>query len=76
MALHYQWFTGMVDFRPWCPATPASQLAPAVDPVSGRQPMVAMPDPPLRVALLSFNYPPEQQEGVGRHTNLMARGRY
>jgi glycogen(starch) synthase len=33
-----------------------------------------MPDPPLRVALLSFNYPPEQQEGVGRHTNLMARG--
>jgi glycogen(starch) synthase len=54
--------------------TPASQHAPAVDPVSGRQPAITMPDPPLRVALLSFNYPPEQQEGVGRHTNLMARG--
>jgi glycogen(starch) synthase len=59
-------------FQPF--QTPASPLAPAVDPVSGRQPAVTMPDPPLRVALLSFNYPPEQQEGVGRHTNLMARG--
>ena len=59
-------------FQPF--QTPASPLAPAVDPVSGRQPAITMPDPPLRVALLSFNYPPEQQEGVGRHTNLMARG--
>lgn len=59
-------------FQPF--QTLASPLAPAVDPVSGRQPAVTMPDPPLRVALLSFNYPPEQQEGVGRHTNLMARG--
>jgi glycosyltransferase involved in cell wall biosynthesis/GT2 family glycosyltransferase len=59
-------------FQPF--QTPASPYAPAVDPVSGRQPAITMPDPPLRVALLSFNYPPEQQEGVGRHTNLMARG--
>ncbi|MCZ7673018.1 MAG: glycosyltransferase family 4 protein [Chloroflexi bacterium] len=33
-----------------------------------------MPDPPLRICLMSMAYPPHQYEGVGRHTNLMAQG--
>ncbi len=47
---------------------------PTVDPVSGRQPAVVLDEPPLRVALLSHRYPPDHYEGVGRHTNLMAKG--
>jgi hypothetical protein len=45
-----------------------------VDPISGRQPSIQLNDPPLRICLLSRAYPPQQYEGVGRHTNLMARG--
>ena len=60
----------------------ASAQQPAVDPVSGQQAQLAervagqitMPDAPLRICLLSSGYPPTQYEGVGRHTNLMARG--
>lgn len=49
-------------------------LAGAVDPVTGRQPVLTMPEAPLRVCLLSGAYPPAAYEGVGRHTNLMAKG--
>jgi glycosyltransferase involved in cell wall biosynthesis len=51
-----------------------SIFAPSVDVVSGYRPSISMPDEPLRICLLSSAYPPEQYEGVGRHTNLMARG--
>jgi glycosyltransferase involved in cell wall biosynthesis len=46
----------------------------AVDPVTGSRPVVSLPDSPLRVCLLTSTYPPEQYEGVGRHTHLLARG--
>ncbi|MGD8397814.1 MAG: glycosyltransferase, partial [Anaerolineae bacterium] len=46
----------------------------AVDPIHGHRPTISMPDPPLRICLLSSNYPPAQQEGVGRLTQLMAQG--
>jgi glycosyltransferase involved in cell wall biosynthesis len=52
----------------------ASARQPGVDPIGGQRPSVTMPDPPLRLALLSMAYPPEQYEGVGRLTNLMAQG--
>ena len=51
-----------------------SQKQPVVDPVSGRQAPVALPDSPLRICLLSSNYPPAQFGGVGRLTHLMAQG--
>ncbi len=34
----------------------------------------SLPDPPLRLCLLSSTYPPEHYDGVGRLTNLMAQG--
>ena len=58
--------------RPFQDGRSATQ--PAVDPVSGKQANISMPDQPLRVALLSKAYPPQQSEGVGRHTSLIARG--
>jgi glycosyltransferase involved in cell wall biosynthesis len=51
-----------------------SARQPSVDPVSGYRPAISLPDPPLRICLLSSSYPPEPPEGVGRHTHLMARG--
>ena len=55
--------------------TDESERQPSVDPVTGARPALSpLPDPPLRVCLLSSAYPPAQYEGVGRHTNLMARG--
>ena len=51
-----------------------SAVQPTVDPVSGAQASITLSDPPLRVCLLSSTYPPEQYDGVGRLTNLMARG--
>ncbi len=52
----------------------ASAFQGAVDPIGGRQPVHALPDPPLRLCLLSGSYPPEQYDGVGRLTHLMAQG--
>jgi glycogen(starch) synthase len=46
----------------------------SVDPISGPKRLVSLPDPPLRLCLLSNTYPPEQFGGIGRLTNLMARG--
>lgn len=51
-----------------------SSRQPAVDPVSGYRPAISLPDPPLRICLLSSAYPPAQYEGVGRLTHLMAQG--
>ncbi len=51
-----------------------SDLQPAVDPVDGRQPSISIAEPPLRICLMSMAYPPHQYEGVGRLTNLMAKG--
>lgn len=60
------------EIRPF--PTQTSALQPMVDPVSGRRPNITLPDEPLRLCLLSAAYPPDQYEGVGRLTNLMAQG--
>ncbi|MCS6827519.1 MAG: glycosyltransferase [Caldilinea sp.] len=52
----------------------ASGTQGSIDPVTGRRPSVRLVEPPLRIALLSFNYPPERYEGVGRSTNMLAKG--
>ncbi|MDX1664110.1 MAG: glycosyltransferase [Candidatus Promineifilaceae bacterium] len=52
----------------------ASSRQPTVDSISGKRPSLSLSEPPLRLALLSMAYPPDQYEGVGRLTNLMARG--
>lgn len=51
-----------------------SATQPAVDPISGQSGRVEVASPPLRVCLLSQTYPPEKFDGVGRSTNLLARG--
>lgn len=60
------------EIRPF--PNPQSSQQPAIDPVSGRRPAITLPDQPLRLCLLSAAYPPDQYEGVGRLTNLMAQG--
>ncbi|MCX7682695.1 MAG: glycosyltransferase [Anaerolineae bacterium] len=45
-----------------------------VDPIGGRLPLRELPAPPLRLCLLSGQYPPEHYDGIGRLTHLMARG--
>ncbi len=71
-SMHHEENTSSEPIQPYL--NQDSALQPSVDPVSGRRSTVTLVDPPLRVALLSFNYPPERYEGVGRHTNLMAKG--
>jgi len=51
-----------------------SQNQSSPDPISGERASVTWLTSPLRVCLLSGNYPPHQYDGIGRHTNLMARG--
>jgi hypothetical protein len=51
-----------------------SPKQPSVDPVSGYRPSISLSEPPLRICLLSSSYPPERFDGIGRHTNLLARG--
>ncbi|MBX2997419.1 MAG: glycosyltransferase [Caldilineaceae bacterium] len=46
----------------------------SVDPIQGRQPVITMPEQPLRLCLTSGLYPPERFDGIGRHTNAMAKG--
>jgi glycosyltransferase involved in cell wall biosynthesis len=58
--------------QPFQDANSATQAA--VDPINGRRPTITIPDQPLRICLMSMAYPPHQYEGVGRLTNLMARG--
>ena len=45
-----------------------------VDPATGEQSTITITEEPLRICLLSASYPPDQYEGVGRLTNLMAQG--
>ena len=52
----------------------ASNQNASVNPISGHRPAITIPEQPLRLCLLSRAYPPNQYEGVGRLTNLMARG--
>jgi glycosyltransferase involved in cell wall biosynthesis len=47
---------------------------PSVDPVSGKKSNISMPDPPMRICLLSNTYPPATYGGIARLTNLMAKG--
>jgi len=54
--------------------TDNSPTQPSVDPVTGNQPPISIPDEPLRICLASSEYPPEQYGGVGRLTQLMAQG--
>lgn len=52
-----------------------SAVQPSVNPLGKQQSVItAVPEPPLRIGLMSLAYPPHQYEGVGRHTNLMAQG--
>lgn len=51
-----------------------SAMQPASDPISGSRGVLETPAPPLRLCLLSQAYPPEKFDGVGRSTNLLARG--
>ena len=51
-----------------------SAIQPSVDPISGQSARLEITSPPLRLCLLSHTYPPEKFDGVGRHTNLLARG--
>ncbi|MCC9075703.1 glycosyltransferase [Litorilinea aerophila] len=60
------------SIQPFLNESSATQTA--IDPVSGRQPLIQLSNSPLRIALLSFNYPPERYEGVGRSTNMLAKG--
>jgi glycosyltransferase involved in cell wall biosynthesis len=53
---------------------PESAFRPSVDPVAARPLATSVPEPPLRICLLSHSYPPHEVEGIGRHTSLMARG--
>ena len=46
----------------------------ALDPITGYRSSIEVKEDPLRICLLSSAYPPENIEGVGRHTNLLARG--
>lgn len=46
----------------------------SIDPISGELPLRELPAPPLRLCLLSGQYPPESYDGIGRLTHLMARG--
>jgi glycosyltransferase involved in cell wall biosynthesis len=54
--------------------TGAAPPGTALDPVTGHRSSIQLKDPPLRICLLSSAYPPDSIEGVGRHTNLLARG--
>jgi len=51
-----------------------SPKQPSVDPVTGSKPNITMSEPPLRLCLLSGEYPPVAYGGVARLTHLMAKG--
>lgn len=59
---------------PFGPKEEAKHLP--IDPITGDQPQATSSEQPLRVCLLSYTYPPAEYDGVGRLTNLMARGLY
>jgi glycogen(starch) synthase len=52
----------------------SSALQPAVDPFTGARASITISEPPLRVCLLSHSYPPVGYDGIGRLSQLMAKG--
>jgi len=54
--------------------TNESKTQSIIDPISGYQPSVQLSEPTLRIALLSHHYPPKQYDGIGRSTNMLAKG--
>ena len=53
-----------------------SALQPFPDPVTGDWPQVQLSEPPLQICLLSGSYPPTHSGGIGRYTQMLARGLY
>jgi glycosyltransferase involved in cell wall biosynthesis len=53
-----------------------SVFQPFPDPVTGHQPQVQLSEPPLQICLLSGSYPPMHSGGIGRYTQMLARGLY
>ncbi|MDQ7029876.1 MAG: glycosyltransferase [Ardenticatenia bacterium] len=51
-----------------------SAFHPFPDPVSARCPRIQLTDPPLQICLLSGSYPPIRSGGIGRYTQMLARG--
>lgn len=51
-----------------------SSLQPFPDPLMQYQYKAQLDEPPLRVCLLSANYPPMGSGGIGRYTQMLARG--
>lgn len=51
-----------------------SAFKPFPDPLTGHQPRVQLTAPPLNVCLLSGYYPPKHSGGIGRYTQMLARG--
>ncbi len=50
-----------------------SAFMPSVDPINGRQANVRLSEPPLRICLLSRDFPPSDKGGVGRQTHMLAK---
>ena len=59
------------DFKPFMRK---DFIQPCVDPISGKQSNLRLEEPPMRIVLLSYNYPPKLIDGVGRSTNMLAKG--
>jgi glycogen(starch) synthase len=53
-----------------------SGFQPFPDPVTGHRPQVQLSEPPLQICLLSGSYPPMHNGGIGRYTQILARGLY
>lgn len=53
-----------------------SAFQPFPDPVSMHCPGVRLTKPPLQICLLSGSYPPIRSGGIGRYTQMLARGLY
>lgn len=61
--------------EPLVPYRTESESKPvAINPITGHERQASSPGEALRICLLSYKYPPADYDGVGRLTNLMARG--
>lgn len=54
--------------------TANSAMQPSIDPLTRKSSNIKIVDPPLRLCLLSYDYPPDSFGGISRLTNLMSRG--
>ena len=52
----------------------SSYTQPSIDPIKGSRADVCLVEQPLRIALLSYNYPPKRYDGVSISTNILAKG--